>query len=315
MMKMKKPLIAPTARLLLPLLFCASSSVSRAIEVEAEAQKKLGLVTTELKECTIPPTSPAFGTVLSPAPLIDLLRQRKTAQTAAGFSKDTLARAEKLFTDGELVARKDVDAARAQQVQDEALIQGLDDRIALEWGPDFASMSADEESSFIADLLARKRFFVRLAIPGREWPAAAPSGATFHPGGGTAKPFHSTVIHQATTTDAAFQSLAFLSVFDSAGLAPAPGSTDSAVLELPGEPRHGLLVPESAVVFFQARAWIYCARGEENEFQRIEIPMDHPVPGGWCVPKEKAGTDPVVTTGAQTLLSEEAFAAHPGEQD
>ncbi|WP_052572677.1 efflux RND transporter periplasmic adaptor subunit [Haloferula sp. BvORR071] len=312
---MKMPFAPPTALLLLPFLFCAITPASQALEIDAEARGKLGLATAPLKECTIPRTSPAFGTVLSPAPLIDLLRQRDTAIATAGFSKEALARAEKLFASGELVARKDVDAARAQQVQDEAQIRGLEDRITLEWGPAFAAMSSGDQASFIAELLDRKRFLARIALPGRKWPEAAPTGATFHPGGAMTKPFHSAAIYQSTTTDPAFQSLSFLTVFESPGISPTPGTADSATLELPGEPEHGLLVPESAVVFFQARAWIYSVHGSGDEFQRIEISTDHPAPGGWCVAKEKIGTDEVVTTGAQVLLSEEALSAHPAEED
>lgn len=307
----------PFTRSLAILLSVPCCATLQALEIDPSAQERIGLQTAKLEECEIAPSTPVFGTVLSPASLVDLLRQRETARSMTDLSKQALTRAEKLFTSGELVARKDVEAARAQQIQAEALVSSLDDRITLEWGSSFASMSTTEQADFISGLLARKRFLVRLALPGREGLAAMPAGASFHPGSSSGKPFHTTLLHQATAADPAFQSTAFLAVFESSDSvpAPAPGIAARGNLELSGDVRHGLLVPEKAVIFFQGRAWIYCMHASKNEFQRIEVPIDRPVTGGWCVEKQTIGDDPVVVTGAQILLSEEALAAHPEGQD
>ncbi|MEK7954057.1 hypothetical protein [Luteolibacter soli] len=307
----------PSTRHSLAILLLASGSLIpslRALEIDSAARERLGLRTAALEKCAVAPTSPAFGSVISPATLIDLLRQRETAKATADLSKEALARAEKLFTNGELVARKDVDAARSQQLQDQAVIQGLEDRISLEWGSAFTAMPAADQASLIKDLLERKRFLVRMTASAHRWTDAAPAGASLYLAG-RADPLHTETIYPATTTDPAFQTPAFLAIFTTQGTALPVGATASGALDLLGQAQEGVLVPESAVVFFESRAWIFRMHGKDHEFERIEIPIDHPVAGGWYVSKEQAGKDEVVISGAQVLLSQEALANQPAEEE
>jgi biotin carboxyl carrier protein len=67
--------------------------------------------------------------------------------------------------------------------------------------------------------------------------------------------------------------------------------------------RAEVLVPDRAVVQWEGLAWAYL-RHTPGHFERIRVPTDRPVTGGW-VTSGLAPGDSVVTTGAQELLSEE----------
>lgn len=72
-----------------------------------------------------------------------------------------------------------------------------------------------------------------------------------------------------------------------------------------GQRLDGALVPGSAIVWWQGKAWAY-VESPANTFTRREVPTDNPVSGGHFVP---GSTFPpatkLVTAGAQALLSEE----------
>jgi hypothetical protein len=74
-----------------------------------------------------------------------------------------------------------------------------------------------------------------------------------------------------------------------------------------GSPVDGVIVPPSAVVWWAGRAWVY-RRAGDDAFSRREIPTDMPAEkeAGFVVPASLFKPDePLVTTAAQLLLSEE----------
>lgn len=72
-----------------------------------------------------------------------------------------------------------------------------------------------------------------------------------------------------------------------------------------GTPVRGVTIPQSAVVWWQGKAWVYEATSPTT-FTRREVPTENPVSGGDFVPSSifTPGTT-VVIAGAQALLSEE----------
>jgi len=119
---------------------------------------------------------------------------------------------------------------------------------------------------------------------------------------GARAPMH--LISAAPRTDPRIQGLSFLYV------APAesgvlPGMDVLAFLP-DGNDIEAAVVPPSAIVWWQGRAWAYLRTGPET-FARREIPTAQPAPdgsGGYIVRDLPANAE-VVTRGAQALLSEE----------
>jgi multidrug efflux pump subunit AcrA (membrane-fusion protein) len=88
------------------------------------------------------------------------------------------------------------------------------------------------------------------------------------------------------------------------GPALRPGAAVTAYLVLSGEARKGTVVPRSAVVRADGRAWAY-AQLADDRFARREVDVTHPLETGYFVAELWKAGDRVVTSGAQLLLSEE----------
>ncbi|MDX2191941.1 MAG: hypothetical protein NW201_01220 [Gemmatimonadales bacterium] len=74
--------------------------------------------------------------------------------------------------------------------------------------------------------------------------------------------------------------------------------------EAGGRRREGVFVPDRAVVQWEGLPWAWVARGA-GRYQRVALPPDGAVPGGFVVARGLAPGDRVVVRGAQQLLSEE----------
>lgn len=83
-----------------------------------------------------------------------------------------------------------------------------------------------------------------------------------------------------------------------------PGVLLTGYVPDPEAPSGAVLVPDAAVVQWDALAWAYVERAP-GRFVRVRVPTAYPVPGGWLVSEGLAPGDRVVSTGAGQLLSEE----------
>jgi hypothetical protein len=66
----------------------------------------------------------------------------------------------------------------------------------------------------------------------------------------------------------------------------------------------GVVIPSSAVVWWQGAAWVY-NQTATNEFTRLALPTDNPVPEGFFVSEGFSPGEKIIRSGAQALLSEE----------
>jgi len=96
---------------------------------------------------------------------------------------------------------------------------------------------------------------------------------------------------------------AFLFRVARGGLAIRPGAAVTAYLELPGELRHGVVVPREAVIRSAGSAWVFVQTSDEQFVQR-QMTLDEPTLNGWFIQSGFSAGQRVVVTGAQMLLSE-----------
>jgi hypothetical protein len=95
-----------------------------------------------------------------------------------------------------------------------------------------------------------------------------------------------------------------------------PGRPAIAYVPAEGDPLKGVTVPESAVVRYEGKGWVYIA-DDDSIFERREVPLDHPsaTGDGWFVNSGFTGDEKLVTTGAQQLLSQEVYSSIGGGGD
>jgi RND family efflux transporter MFP subunit len=83
-----------------------------------------------------------------------------------------------------------------------------------------------------------------------------------------------------------------------------PGLAVTAYLPTAAVGRSGIVIPQAAVVRTGGKAYVYLQTGS-SKFERRQVPLDQPTTEGYIVTSGFAAGDYIVTTGAQSLLSEE----------
>jgi len=147
------------------------------------------------------------------------------------------------------------------------------------------------------------QFIARVDVPAGQAVNASVSTAQIVPIGHEGRPLRGERVSLAAAVDPKTQGQPFLFRIRDPGLNLRPGMAVTAYLNLPGAPRHGVLVPRSALVRFAGVAWVY-VQGGAGEFSRREVALDRPAEKGWFSASLKPG-ERIVVAGAQTLLSEE----------
>jgi hypothetical protein len=93
---------------------------------------------------------------------------------------------------------------------------------------------------------------------------------------------------------------------------PGAGSSLYAWIEEYGESINGIFIPDQAVVWYANDPWIYTMH-DTNLFVRIPVVNARKVTGGWLLEESLINDAMIVTSGSQTLLSEEFKWAIPDE--
>lgn len=156
-------------------------------------------------------------------------------------------------------------------------------------------------------LLRMKRYdrlIARIYLPSGRDPGPLPSSALISPVVFVGQSLEGRRVGTSSAVDPESQSQPLLFSVSVPQKNLRPGAAVIAHLPAAGPARSGVIIPESAVVRYAGRAWIYVKSGEET-FVRKEALLDHPLEHGWFAVNGPAAGSQVVVEGAQVLLSEE----------
>jgi biotin carboxyl carrier protein len=148
------------------------------------------------------------------------------------------------------------------------------------------------------------RLIARAVVPAGERLEGSPSAARILAIGREDRPLQGTPIGRAGSGRASVVGENLLFLVEVAGLPIRPGMAFQAWIPAPGAPQEGVVVPRSSFVRFGGRTWAY-VQVAESGFVRRELVDAKPVENGWFVRRDFGDRQPVVTSGAQVLLSEE----------
>lgn len=292
------------------------------LSFDASAQHANGIVTTLLTATKESAEAQATGVVVQLQPLLDLKASYNTPATdlirARANSRASSAEYERLRMlnqDGRNASDKSVEAARATAVSDAALAQNAEQAIGLvkdasvlHWGPVVAGW-IETNSPQLQALLMQQAFL--LQVTGTNGGAfASPKRATVqYPDRSRGTARFVSVLPQ---LDPRLQipSLLYL-------IAPHPGLAPGVNLSVflhSGQAQTGVIVPSSAVVWSEGQAWCYVEQSP-GKFDRRAVSTGSPEADGWFVTEGILPSTRVVTSGAQTLLSEEFRAQIQQDQD
>jgi hypothetical protein len=283
------------------------------ITLDAAARESSGLQTVQLQSAQHQAQIQAYGTVLDLQPLTELSNsysttkaQLQTAQAKLNASRTAFERAQRLFNDQQNISAAQLQAAEAAFRVDEASVAGAETQLqnlaataVQQWGTVLGRALVDRTPTLLR-LLQRQEVLIQVTLAPGQKLAEPPSTAIAEPDAAT----HATIrfVSPAPRTDARIQGVSFFYTAPAtSGLLP---GMNVLVLLASGRAEAGALVPASAVVWTEGRAWAYFRTGEQT-FARREIPTEIPASDGGYVVTRLPGNSEIVAQGAQLLLSEE----------
>ena len=283
------------------------------ITLDSQAQKNGGIQTVQLQGAARDAQTQAYGTVLDLQPLTDLSNsyttakaQLQTAQAKLNASRMAFERAQRLYQDQQNISAAQLQAAEANFRIDEANVAAAEAQLqnfassALQqWGAVLGRALVDRSPTLLR-LLQRQDFLLQVTLPPGQALADPPSTAIAQSDNAARTTIQ--FVSPAPRTDARIQGVSyFYTAPADKGLLP---GMNVVVLLSAGRAVNGALVPASAVVWSEGKAWAYFRTGEQT-FARREIETDAPAPDGGYVVKGLPKSTEVVEQGAQLLLSEE----------
>lgn len=283
------------------------------VKLDDQARETSGIEVATLSPAPYQAQLRGYGTVLDLVQLTELSNgyanaraQLQMAQAKLAASKTALDRARGLYRDQQNVSLAQFQAAQAAAQTDQATVAAADSQArtlaatALQaFGPVVGRALLDG-SPMATRLIERQDFLVQVTLPPGITIAAPPRTATVTVEGGP--PATITFISPAARIDPRIQGVSFLYLAPATSLV-LPGM--NVLVSLPaGPPSDGLVIPPSALVWWQDRAWVYRQVGADA-FARMQVPTTLPTGDGGYVVKSTPGDTRIVTQGAQLLLSEE----------
>jgi membrane fusion protein, multidrug efflux system len=307
----------------------ALSSAVRAKNVNGEIHLLLPPSAVAAGSITVSPLQPAefqervagLGTVIAPQVLADA--QRAYLAVAAEVKQGGLAtraarleveRLQRLHRDDRIVSDKSLETAQVTAASEETRLQLASNQLGLQeaglrqqWGPVLAEW-LKAGSPPLERLLSGRDALLQIALPTGQQVRDASSASVQLTAG---DPLPAKIISELPQTDPKFQGQGFYAV--AAGDPRLlPGMVVPATIAM-GPPVTGLMVPDDSVVRWQGRAWVFVAISD-GEFVRRPLESAVASPQGWVIRSGFPAGTPIVTRGAQLLLSEEIKARPAGGQ-
>jgi hypothetical protein len=288
------------------------------LTLTAQEQENAGIIAAPLEPAPPQVDIHGFATVLDPAGLADFSNQYRDAAVQADAARARLAvsqatyqRAQILHKDQQNISTAQLQAAKsAYDVDANALAAAQTHTAAVivaarqVWGATIAAALAKDEGS-IGDLLARRVFLVRVSLPPGTFVTPPPiAGALYGP-----EDVRLSYVSPAAGVDPKLQGLSYLYRTPAQNLQP--GLTLDVALAVKS-PASGAIVPDSAVVWLEGKAWIYI-RTQPTIFIRREIEPSRAAPHSGYIVGGLTPNARVVIHGTQMLLSEEFRASVPVE--
>jgi multidrug efflux system membrane fusion protein len=278
--------------------------------VAADVQRASHIDVGSLAASELRPESAAYATVIDLQPLFDLRNRsaaaradRESAQAQVDASRAQYERDRVLFEDDRNVSQKSLQDARAVMQTNQAKLQAaeaaqnsLDAILRQQFGEALASAATVPVSDFFRQLLAGRAVVLLVTLPANN---GAPANITVD--GLDGHPVSARKLSASPQSDPAIQGNPYFYATES--VLPV-GTRTTARVSLSDKSTPGLLIPESAVVWYGGQPWVY-VRTAADHFTRRSVPAASPVDRGFLATSGFRAGDQVVVGGAQLLLSEE----------
>ena len=283
------------------------------LTIGRKTQQASGIMTEKLKAFSSRALAKAYGQVLDVRDLIDLRNSFVTAQAAVKksvaqlmVSRNEYNRVKSLFNFNKNVSIKDLQSAESAYASDRAdstsaveNLSGLKGEIRQGWGDVIAEWISNDSRTF-RELIENKISIILITVPSSEKIITPSSTADVEASDG--RFLKAEIISNSPRTNAAIQGSNY---FYRAPVDPGLSSGTNVVAYLPiGPVKEGVVIPGSAVVWWNGSAWVYIEKTDDT-FQRQKVSLTDHVADGWFVAETFKPDESIVVRGAQILLSQE----------
>lgn len=282
------------------------------LRLNAATQQHLGLTVAALRPLSARHEAVTAATILPVQDLVTLRTayisaqaQMEKANASLVVSGEEYRRLKKLYEEHQDTSLKSVEAAEALTRTDQATLAAAEQGLTLQrfgaqqsWGSVVANWVATG-SPALDQTLNQSSLLVQVTLPSAPGPSPSHHITLSTLGGPKVMASYLSPLPRVSP----LLQRASLLYLTRARPGLAPGM--NLLAHLPeGMPRRGVLIPQSAVVWWQGEAWIY-QRLNSTRFVRRLVSTDTPVEGGYFTAAGFSDHDQVVIRGAQFLLSEE----------
>lgn len=293
------------------------------VSLSSEAQVQSDIKTTSLQPTEHQNTLNTLGTVINIDTLIELRTRYLNAKANANIahaaltsSQQEFKRMQQLNQDNKNVSDQVLLNAQAIYKSDQAKLEAavteaknIRDNIRQNWGDTLAANATNEiNNEEFKKLLSHQNVLILVSFPLNESSHKANKNINVYPTGTSINLAKATLFSEAPLANQTIQGVTYYYTAESNKLRSGMRLTvqmDEDASQNSNSKESGLLIPNSAVVWYGGKAWIYKKQDNEN-FVRLPISTERPYKGGWFNESSiiKAD-DEIVTSGAQLLLSEE----------
>ena len=268
------------------------------LKLDAETQKRLGLQTAVPVAGSVANELTATARVLDGSSFVSAVNELRAAHAALDAARADHERKQKLFANGRNASASAVEQAAALVTQQTLVIESAHQRLFATWGRGVAGH--DDLPALAQRLLQREAALVRVELLATDTLEILPVTLRLLRQSGEAITT-ANVLGPATATDSTVAGQSFLCLVTINASSLVPGSALLARLGT-GVSEKGTVLPRGAVVRHAGLGWAYVQTAADTFTRRI-VPLDRAHPDGWLVSGE--WTQPVLISGAQSLLSEE----------
>jgi hypothetical protein len=303
----------------------ASPDASDTLRLDIKSQQLAGIKTQALVMVLQQVEFTAYGRVLSPEPLLQLRQQYLSAWAHQNSAKARYNEAHLNLNRTENLHQQDIVSTRRlqeQQAQWQADRANLDASIAqqntildssrLEWGnilTDWFVRTPDKTASLFLNHTAH---LIQITLPANQQLPAAVHNIAIDTHGQRGTASNATLISASPRIDSLTQGQSYF--FKATGRQIPVGAHITAWIASDEQQLNGVSIPKSALVWNMGQAYVYIKTGEQ-QFSRRALVTYVAGENDYFVTGTLAAGEEIVTTGAQTLLSQQLKAQIPDEDD
>jgi hypothetical protein len=284
------------------------------VTISKNSQMKAGIESGPLQGISYRQKIRAYGTVIGMQYLTELKNKLAAAQAKVDEAKANLTasqenyiRQQNLYKEEQSSSQKSLQQAEALWLSDKAALEAAQSNLSSqeaiidqEWGKVIGKWLKENSEPFIR-LMDREDVLIQITIPPDTPIESMSENALIETADGNT--VEASFVSESPRTEPRIQGLSFFYLASEKTTGLLTDMNIMAYLQSKSEVT-GVYVPDSAVVRWQGKSWIYLQTGPEN-FVRHEINTVTGVKKGWFIEKGLSEGQWCVICGTQLVLSEQ----------